>query len=105
MILLPVTLLKAIAMRTTPPEGGAKLCRSQSVNGIQEVGGSTPVGSVYYYGRRVPVHLVEIIGKTFIQFSLDTTSLKEAKTGTCLPSWPSARQSGPQYCIRSISSP
>ena len=35
--------------------------------------------SVYYYRRRVPQHLVKKIGKQFIQHSLNTTSLAEAK--------------------------
>src|SRR5262249_22439763 len=35
---------------------------------------------VYYYRRRVPQHLVKEIGKQFIQLSLNTTSLPEAKT-------------------------
>src|SRR6516225_9485752 len=34
---------------------------------------------VYYYRRRVPLHLVKKFGKEFIQHSLDTTSLAEAK--------------------------
>jgi integrase len=34
---------------------------------------------VYYYRRRVPLTLVEKIGKRFVQVSLHTTSLKEAK--------------------------
>ncbi len=34
---------------------------------------------VYYYRRRVPLHLVKEIGKKFIQRSLNTTSLAEAK--------------------------
>jgi integrase len=34
---------------------------------------------VYYYRRRVPTHLVEQVGKRFIQLSLHTSSLKEAK--------------------------
>ena len=34
---------------------------------------------VYYYRRRVPLHLVKVIGKQFIQRSLSTTSLAEAK--------------------------
>ena len=36
-------------------------------------------GGVYYYRRRVPVHLIQAIGKKFIQLSLDTTKLKEAR--------------------------
>ena len=36
-------------------------------------------GGVYYYCRRVPVHLIQAIGKKFIQLSLDTTKLKEAR--------------------------
>jgi len=35
--------------------------------------------AVYYYRRRVPLQLVKKIGKKVLQFSLDTTSLKEAK--------------------------
>jgi len=35
--------------------------------------------SVYYYRRRVPQHLIEKIGKKFVQNSLNTTSLAEAK--------------------------
>jgi hypothetical protein len=35
--------------------------------------------AVYYYRRRVPLHLVNKIGKKVIQLSLQTTSLKEAK--------------------------
>jgi hypothetical protein len=35
--------------------------------------------SVYYYRRQVPQHLVKKIGKQFIQNSLNTTSLAEAK--------------------------
>ena len=35
--------------------------------------------SVYYYRRRVPLHLVKEIGKQFIQHSLNTTSLAQAK--------------------------
>jgi hypothetical protein len=34
---------------------------------------------VYYYRRRVPLHLVKEIGKKFIQQSLNTTNLAEAK--------------------------
>jgi len=34
---------------------------------------------VYYYRRRVPLHLVKEIGRSFIQQSLNTTSLTEAK--------------------------
>jgi integrase len=34
---------------------------------------------VYYYRRRVPLHLVKKIGKQFIQHSLNTTSLAKAK--------------------------
>jgi len=34
---------------------------------------------VYYYRRRVPNELVKPIGKTFIQFSLGTANLKEAR--------------------------
>jgi hypothetical protein len=34
---------------------------------------------VYYYRRRVPLHLVEKFGKKVVQASLHTTSLKEAK--------------------------
>jgi integrase len=34
---------------------------------------------VYYYRRRVPLHLVAKLGKKFVQLSLHTTSLKEAK--------------------------
>jgi len=34
---------------------------------------------VYYYRRRVPLRLVEAIGKSVIQFSLDTTSIQEAR--------------------------
>jgi hypothetical protein len=34
---------------------------------------------VYYYRRRVPLHLVKEIGRRFIQQSLNTTSLAEAK--------------------------
>jgi hypothetical protein len=34
---------------------------------------------VYYYRRRVPLHLVAQFGKKFVQFSLHTTNLKEAK--------------------------
>jgi hypothetical protein len=33
----------------------------------------------YYYRRRVPLHLVEAIGKRVVQYSLKTTNLKEAK--------------------------
>ena len=36
-------------------------------------------GGVYYYRRRVPAHLVKIVGKPVVQMSLHTTSLKEAK--------------------------
>ena len=35
--------------------------------------------NVWYYRRRVPLHLVSKAGKKFIQVSLDTTSLVEAK--------------------------
>jgi hypothetical protein len=35
-------------------------------------------GGVWYYRRRVPTPLVRTFGKTFIQFSLDTTSKKVA---------------------------
>lgn len=35
---------------------------------------------VYYYRRRVPVHLLEKLGRKFIQLSLHTGSFKEAKT-------------------------
>src|SRR5689334_7029406 len=49
--------------------------------------GITPVSNqrlqrrdgVYYYRRRVPLDLVAKLGKKFIQVSLHTTSLKEAK--------------------------
>jgi integrase len=34
---------------------------------------------VYYYRRRVPLHLAAKFGKKFVQVSLHTTSLKEAK--------------------------
>jgi hypothetical protein len=34
---------------------------------------------VYYYRRRVPLHLVDKIGKKVVQESLHTTNLKEAK--------------------------
>jgi integrase len=34
---------------------------------------------VYYYRRRVPLHLVATVGKKLIQFSLDTTDIKEAR--------------------------
>src|ERR1700687_6190792 len=34
---------------------------------------------VWSYRRRVPTPLVQAFGKKFIQFSLDTTDLKEAK--------------------------
>jgi Domain of unknown function (DUF6538) len=34
---------------------------------------------VYYYRRRVPLSLVEKIGKKVIQHSLETSSFKEAK--------------------------
>src|SRR5271165_4891884 len=34
---------------------------------------------VYYYRRRVPAQLIKPIGSKVIQFSLGTTSLKEAK--------------------------
>jgi hypothetical protein len=34
---------------------------------------------VYYYRRRVPLHLVAQFGKKFVQLSLHTTDLKEAK--------------------------
>jgi hypothetical protein len=34
---------------------------------------------VYYYRRRVPLDLVEKIGKKVVQFSLHTTDFKEAK--------------------------
>jgi hypothetical protein len=33
----------------------------------------------YYYRRRVPLHLVEAIGKRVVRYSLKTTNLKEAK--------------------------
>jgi len=49
--------------------------------------GITPVSNqrlqrrngVYYYRRRIPHHLVVKLGKKFVQASLHTTSLKEAK--------------------------
>ena len=49
--------------------------------------GITPVSNqrlqrrngVYYYRRRIPHHLVSKFGKKFVQVSLHTTSLKEAK--------------------------
>ena len=34
---------------------------------------------VYYYRRRVPLHLVKEIGKQFVQHSLNTTSFAQAK--------------------------
>jgi hypothetical protein len=34
---------------------------------------------VYYYRRRVPLHLVAQFGKKFVQLSLHTTDRKEAK--------------------------
>jgi integrase len=34
---------------------------------------------VYYYRRRVPTHLVAALGRQFVQLSLDTTSLTQAK--------------------------
>jgi hypothetical protein len=34
---------------------------------------------VFYYRRRVPTHLVHTFGKKTIQFSLETSSLSEAK--------------------------
>ena len=34
---------------------------------------------VYYYRRRVPLHLVEKFGMKFVQLSLHTKILKEAK--------------------------
>src|ERR1700751_1523367 len=34
---------------------------------------------VYYYRRRVPLQLVAKFGKTFVQVSLHTSNLKEAK--------------------------
>jgi len=37
-------------------------------------------GNVYHYYRRVPLHLVPILGKRFIKRSLKTTNLAEAKT-------------------------
>ncbi|HEY6702207.1 MAG TPA: DUF6538 domain-containing protein, partial [Pseudolabrys sp.] len=39
----------------------------------------TKRNGVFYYRRRVPLHLVECFGKSIIQFSLHTSSLKEAK--------------------------
>jgi hypothetical protein len=39
----------------------------------------TKRNGVFYYRRRVPLHLIERFGKTIIQFSLQTSSLKEAK--------------------------
>ena len=36
-------------------------------------------GTTYHYHRRVPLHLVDIIGKRFIRRSLGTDSLKEAR--------------------------
>lgn len=36
-------------------------------------------GDTYHYHRRVPLHLVDIIGKKFIRRSLGTDSLKEAR--------------------------
>jgi integrase len=39
----------------------------------------TKRNGVFYYRRRVPLHLVESFGKSIIQFSLQTSSLKEAK--------------------------
>jgi DNA gyrase/topoisomerase IV subunit A len=39
----------------------------------------TKRNGVFYYRRRVPLHLVEGFGKSIIQFSLQTSSLKEAK--------------------------
>src|SRR5262249_17207567 len=34
---------------------------------------------VYYYRRRVPIHLVQKFGRKFVQLSLHTASFKEAK--------------------------
>jgi hypothetical protein len=34
---------------------------------------------IYYYRRRVPTHLISALGRKFIQLSLDTTSLAQAK--------------------------
>src|SRR6516165_4484646 len=34
---------------------------------------------VYYYRRRIPAHLVSALGRKFVQQSLDTTSLAQAK--------------------------
>jgi hypothetical protein len=39
----------------------------------------TKRNGVFYYRRRVPLHLVKCFGKTIIQLSLHTSSLKEAK--------------------------
>ena len=34
---------------------------------------------VYYYRRRVPLHLISALGRRFVQLSLNTTSLAQAK--------------------------
>ncbi|MGB8127075.1 MAG: DUF6538 domain-containing protein, partial [Pseudolabrys sp.] len=50
--------------------------------GMKKVSGNQHLlrrNSVYYYRRQVPQHLVKKIGKQFIQNSLNTTSLAEAK--------------------------
>src|SRR5438309_468480 len=36
-------------------------------------------GGVYYYRRRVPLHLVTAIGRKFVQCSLGTSNATEAK--------------------------
>ena len=36
-------------------------------------------GETYYYHRRVPLHLVDIVGRKFVRLSLGTDSLKEAR--------------------------
>jgi hypothetical protein len=36
-------------------------------------------GETYFYHRRVPLHLVDIVGKKFIRQALGTDSLKEAR--------------------------
>ncbi len=39
----------------------------------------TQRNGVWYYRRRVPIQLIGTFGKKVIQFSLETSSLKEAK--------------------------
>jgi hypothetical protein len=59
---------------------------------------------VYYYRRRVPLHLVAQFEKKFVQLSLHTTDLKEAKNGArCVTS--NGTPSSPPVRVRRMVAP